>query len=128
MWSFAPQITIPIFNSGSLKAKVRVSEVDRDIAVATYEKGIQQAFAEVSNALTLRQTLVSQLDAQEALVKALDATYRLYDARYKAGLDGYLGVLVAQQALIAAQQALVNVRLSEQANLVTLYKVLGGGV
>ena len=128
MWSFAPQITIPIFNSGSLKAKVKISEVDRDIAVATYEKGIQQAFAEVSNALTLRQTLVNQRDAQEALVKALEATYRLYDARYKAGLDGYLGVLVAQQALIAAQQTLVNVRLSEQANLVTLYKVLGGGV
>jgi outer membrane protein, multidrug efflux system len=128
LWSFAPQITIPIFNSGALKAKVKISELDRDIAVATYEKGIQQAFAEVSNALTLRQTLVNQLDAQEALVKALEATYRLYDARYKAGLDGYLGVLVAQQALIAAQQTLVNVRLSEQANLVTLYKVLGGGV
>jgi outer membrane protein TolC len=128
MWTFAPQIMQPIFNSGSLKARVRVSELDREIAVAGYEKGIQVAFAEVSNALTYRQTLVSQREAQEALVTALEATYRLYDARFKAGLDGYLGVLVAQQALISAQQALVGVRLSEQANLVTLYKVLGGGV
>ena len=128
MWSFVPQITQPIFNSGALKAKVRVSELERDMAVATYEKGIQVAFAEVSNALTLRQTLVSQREAQEALVQALEATYRLYDARFRAGLDGYLGVLVAQQAFISAQKALVGVRLSEQANLVTLYKVLGGGV
>ncbi len=128
MWSFAPQIMQPIFNSGALKARVRVSELEREMAVAGYEKGIQVAFAEVSNALTLRQTLVNQRAAQEALVKALEATYRLYDARFKAGIDGYLGVLVAQQAFISAQKALVGVRLSEQANLVTLYKVLGGGV
>jgi multidrug efflux system outer membrane protein len=43
-------------------------------------------------------------------------------------MDGYLGVLVAQRTLFSAQQALVAVRLAEQANLVTLYKVLGGGV
>ena len=128
MWSFAPQITQPLFNAGSTRARLEASKVDREIAVARYEKAIQQAFAEVSNALTLRQTLVSQREAQEALVVSLEATYRLSDARYKAGLDGYLGVLVAQRSLFAAQQALVAVRLAEQANLVTLYKVLGGGV
>ena len=128
LWSFAPQIVQPIFNAGATKGKVKVSMVDREIAVARYEKGIQQAFAEVSNALTLRQTLVSQREAQEALVTALDETYRLSDARYKAGIDGYLGVLVAQRALFVAQQGLVSVRFAEQANLVTLYKVLGGGV
>ncbi len=127
-WSFVPQITQPIFNSGALKARVRVTELDREMAVAGYEKGIQQAFAEVANALTLRQTLVSQRQAQEALVQALEETFRLYEARYRAGLDGYLGVLVAQQALFSAQQALVGVRLAERTNLVTLYKVLGGGV
>jgi multidrug efflux system outer membrane protein len=128
MWSFAPQIMQPIFNSGALKSRVKVTELEREMAVAGYEKGIQLAFAEVSNALTLRKTLVDQRAAQEALVKSLEATYRLYDARFKAGIDGYLGVLVAQQAFISAQKALVGVRLSEQANLVTLYKVLGGGV
>ena len=128
LWSFAPQIVQPIFNAGATKAKVKVSMVDREIAVARYEKGIQQAFAEVSNALTLRQTLVSQREAQEALVTALDETYRLSEARYKAGIDGYLGVLVAQRALFVAQQGLVSVRFAEQANLVPLYKVLGGGV
>lgn len=127
-WSFAPQIAQSLFNAGATRAKVRVSQLDREMAVARYEKGIQQAFAEVSNALALRQTIVRQREAQDALVVSLEETLRLSDARYKAGIDGYLGVLVAQRALIVAQQTLVSVRLAEQANLVTLYKVLGGGV
>jgi multidrug efflux system outer membrane protein len=127
-WSFAPQILAPLFASGSLIANLKVSEVDRSIAVAQYEKAIQVAFAEVSDALTLRTTLVAQREAQEALVVALDETLRLSDARYQAGIDGYLGVLVAQQALFNAQKGEVSVRLAEQANLVILYKVLGGGV
>jgi multidrug efflux system outer membrane protein len=127
-WSFAPQILAPLFASGSLIANLKVSEVDRSIAVAQYEKAIQVAFAEASDALTLRTTLVAQREAQEALVAALDETLRLSDARYQAGLDSYLGVLVAQQALFNAQKGEVSLRLAEQANLVVLYKVLGGGV
>jgi len=127
-WSFAPQITAPIFTGGARIANLKAAKVDRKIAVAQYEKAIQQAFGEVASALTLRTTLLGQKDAQESLVRALADTYRLSDARYKAGIDSYLGVLVAQRALIGAQQALVGVRLAEQANLVTLYKVLGGGV
>ncbi|MGZ6987917.1 MAG: efflux transporter outer membrane subunit, partial [Thermoanaerobaculia bacterium] len=127
-WSFVPQIVAPLFASGSLLANLKVSEVDREIAVAQYEKAIQGAFAEVSDALILRTTLVAQREAQAALVVALDETWRLYDARYQAGIDSYLGVLVAQQALFNAQKGEVSVRLAEQANLVTLYKVLGGGV
>ena len=126
-WSFTPQIVAPLFVGGALKANVRAAQVDREIAVAQYEKAIQIAFGEVSDALTLRSTLVAQRDAQEALVQALQETQRLSDARYKAGIDGYLGVLVAQRSLLAAQQGLIGVRLAEQANLITLYKALGGG-
>jgi len=128
VWSFAPQIVSPLFASGSLFANLKVSKVDREIAVATYEKAIQTAFAEVNDALTLRATLVAQREAQDALVTALRETLRLSDARYKGGIDAYLPVLVAQQSLFSAQRAAVGVRFAEQANLVTLYKVLGGGV
>ncbi len=127
-WSFVPQIIAPLFASGSLIANLKVSKLDREIAVAQYEKAIQVAFAEVSDALTLRTTLVAQREAQEALVVALDQTWRLYDARYQAGIDSYLGVLVAQQALFNAQKGEVSLRLAEQANLVLLFKALGGGV
>ncbi len=126
-WTFAPSIVAPIFAGGSLRANLRATEVEREIAVAEYEKAIQTAFAEVGDALTLRKTLAERRDAEEALVRALEAAFRLSDARYRGGLDGYLGVLIAQRSLFAAQQALVGARLAEQANLVTLYKVLGGG-
>ena len=127
-WTFIGQALAPIFASGSLKANLEAAKLDREIALARYEKAIQAAFSEVSDGLMLRSTLVEQRGAQEALVRALEETHRLSDARYKAGLDGYLGVLVAERALLVARQGLVGVRLAEQANLVTLYEALGGGV
>lgn len=126
-WAFAPQISLPIFDAGSRDARYRVAEADRDIAVAMYEKAIQTAFREVSDALSLRATLIEQQKAQEALVQTLEETYRLSEARYKGGIDSYLGVLVAQRALYAAQQQLTATRLARLTNQAVLYKVLGGG-
>jgi len=126
-WSFAARLVTPIFMSGAAIANLKAAKVDREIAVARYEKAIQVAFSEVGDSLALRSTLVEQRDAQEALVRALEETYRLSDARYKAGLDGYLGVLVAERSLLVARHALVGVRLAEQTNMVTLYEALGGG-
>ncbi|MCC6130444.1 MAG: efflux transporter outer membrane subunit [Acidobacteria bacterium] len=127
-WSFAPQIVAPLFASGALLANLKAARIDREIAVAQYEKAIQTAFAEVNDALALRITLVAQREAQDALVKALAETARLSEARYRAGMDSYLGVIVAQRAHYDAQRAQVAVRLAEEANLVLLYKALGGGV
>jgi len=126
-WSFTPQLTLPIFDTGARKASLKVAQVTRDVAVADYEKSIQTAFREVSDALTLRTRLMEQEDAQHLLVNTLDETYRLSDARYKAGIDSYLSVLVAQRSLYGAQQVLVSLRVARLGNLVTLYKVLGGG-
>jgi multidrug efflux system outer membrane protein len=127
-WTFVPQIAAPLFTGGYNKANLDAAKVDRAIAVAQYERAIQGAFAEVSSGLILRTTLVAQREAEQALVDALSEANRLADARYKAGIDSYLAVLVAQRSQFAGQQALINVRFAEQANLVTLYKVLGGGV
>jgi multidrug efflux system outer membrane protein len=126
-WNFYPQITAPIFDAGARRANLKAAKVDRDLAVAEYEKTIQSGFREVSDSLTLRSRLVEQQQAQQALVTALDETYQLSQARYKAGIDSYLSVLVAQRSLYGAQQTLVSVRLARQSNLVNLYKVLGGG-
>lgn len=126
-WNFAPQVVTPIFDAGARRANLKVSETDRDTATANYEKTIQSAFREVSDSLNLRTRLMEQQQAQEALVAALDETYRLSQARYKAGIDSYLSVLVAQRSLYGAQQGLIGIRLARLGNLVTLYKVLGGG-
>jgi multidrug efflux system outer membrane protein len=68
-----------------------------------------------------------QLTAQQSLVNATAETYRLSDARYKSGIDSYLPLLDAQRSLYIAQQVLITLRLVKLTNLVTLYKVLGGG-
>jgi len=126
-WNFAPNLLAPIFDAGSRKASLKVAQVERDLAVAEYEKAIQTAFREVSDSLTLRTKLLEQQRAQQDLVSTLEETYRLSEARYKAGIDSYLSVLVAQRSLYRARQVLVSLRLARLGNLVTLYKVLGGG-
>jgi outer membrane protein, multidrug efflux system len=127
-WSFSPQVSIPIFAGGANVANLQATKLARDTAVAQYEKAIQTAFQEVSDALVARSTLDEQLAAQQALVTASDVAYRLSDMRYRGGIDSYTTVLVAQVSLYTAQQQLQTVRLLRLQNLVTLYKVLGGGL
>ena len=127
VWSFIPQINIPIFQGGRLRAALGMAQADRDIALAQYEKAIQNGFREVADALALSATLAEQVDASQALLEAATNAERLAQARYDAGLDSNLVRLDAQRTLYAAQQQVVAVRMAEQANRVTLYKVLGGG-
>jgi len=125
-WSFTPQIVMPIFDT-RLWAALRGVKTEREIALAQYEKAIQAAFRETADALAKRGTVEDQLAAQESLVQASANSYRLTNARYEKGIDSYLSVLDAQRSLYSAQTGLIMLRLSKLTNLVTLYKVLGGG-
>lgn len=127
VWSFAPSVSLPVFNGGANRANLEVAKVNRDIGVAQYEKTIQSAFREVADALAQRGTVDERLNAQQQLVEASDKSYRIYEARYKNGADTFQNALIAQRSLYAAQQGLITVRLAEQTSRVTLYKVLGGG-
>jgi len=127
VYRVAPQITLPIFNAGSNRANLKVAVVDRDIAVARYEKAIQTAFREVANALALQGTIIDQVAAQQSLTDATGESYRLSQARYQGGVTSYLNVLDSQRSFYGAQQGLISVNLTRLSNLVTLYKVLGGG-
>jgi multidrug efflux system outer membrane protein len=126
-WSFVPQVSIPIFQGGRLRAGRQVAEADRAIAVAEYERAIQVGFREVSDALALTRTLARQREAQEALAAAARRAYELSQARHESGRDSYLVLLDSQRVWYAAQQGLIVTRLAEQANRVALYRVLGGG-
>jgi multidrug efflux system outer membrane protein len=128
VWTFSPDISLPIFAGGANVANLQATQLARDTAVAQYEKAIQTAFREVADALVARGTLDEQLAAQQALVTASAAAYRLADMRYRGGVDSYLNALVAQVSLYGAQQQLQTVRLLRLQNLVTLYKALGGGL
>ena len=126
-WTFLPQISLPIFEGGRNLANLRVSETDKKIAVADYEKAIQSAFREVSDALIGRISLAGQLEAQKSLVFATSETYRLSTERYNQGVDSYLTVLDSQRSMYTSQLDLISVRVAREQNIITLYKVLGGG-
>ena len=128
VWSLGPSLDIPLWDWGTRKANVNISKIDQQIALSDYEKSIQSAFSEVNDALATRQNIGDRLMAQRRLVEATNTTYKLSNARFRAGIDSFLTVLDAQRSSYAAEQGLL---LLEQANLnnqVELYKTLGGGV
>ncbi|MFA5138371.1 MAG: efflux transporter outer membrane subunit [Elusimicrobiota bacterium] len=126
VWSYAPQIVMPIFDARTWSA-LKASKVQQQIILTQYEKAIQTAFREVADTLAVRGTVDQQVSAQQSLVDAVAETYRLSKSRYDKDIDSYLGVLDAQRSLYAAQQGLVYLRLAKIANSVQLYAVLGGG-
>lgn len=125
-WSFVPTLTLPIFNAGKLSASLSMAETARDIQVATYEKTVQTAFQEVSDALSVRRSLTERMAAQRAEVDAYATSLRLSMERYRSGADSYLSVLDSQRSLYVGQTALIALQLTEQSNRIALFKVLGG--
>ncbi|WP_368621035.1 efflux transporter outer membrane subunit [Paraburkholderia sp. BR13444] len=126
-WSFAPSITLPIFEGGQNMANLDLANIEKNVQIATYEKAIQTAFREVADGLAARGTYDEQIAALERDVAAEQRRLDLSTLRYKNGVDSYLSVLTAQTALYVAQQALVTARMERLQNLVTLYQALGGG-
>ncbi|MDD5029263.1 MAG: efflux transporter outer membrane subunit [Rhodoferax sp.] len=125
-WTLAPQLVLPIFDSGRNQANLEASQVGRDIAVAQYQKAIQSAFREVADTLASRATLTRQLDAQQALLAAETARHGLTRLRLDNGVASQLDWLDAQRSLFAAQQGSVLTRLAVLQNQITLFKALGG--
>jgi outer membrane protein, multidrug efflux system len=126
-WSFAPQLTLPIFTAGQTAANLDLAKVEKNIQVAQYEKTIQTAFREVADALAARGTYGDQLKAQQELVAATADSLQLSQMRFKAGVDSYLPVLDAERSLYAAQQTLLGLKQAQLTQHATLYKALGGG-
>jgi multidrug efflux system outer membrane protein len=126
-WTFAPSVVLPIFDYGRNTANLGSARAGRDIAVAQYERSIQIAFREVSDALAGQATFAEQLRAQRAVAQAEADRFNLSDLRYRNGAASYLDLLDAQRSLFTAQQQAVQANLQRLQNQVTLYRVLGGG-
>jgi len=126
-WSLVPQVTQPIFTAGRLKSNVRLAEAQQQHALIQYQKTIQTAFTEVSDALIAHQRVRESREKQEALVFALQDRLQLAYARYRGGVDTQLNALDADRDLFNGQLNLAQIRLQEQLSVVQLYKALGGG-
>lgn len=126
-WSLVPQVTQPIFTAGRIKSGVRLTQAERDHALVQYEKVIQTAFTEVSDALIAHQRMRESREKQELLANALEDRLRLAYLRYRGGVDTQLNALDADRDLFTAQLTLGQLRLEEVLSVVQLYKALGGG-
>lgn len=126
-WSFAPQLTLPLFDAGRNRANLDLAEARRDIAVAQYEKTVQAAFREVLDALSGLEWLARQLQYQEQNLAAQNERARLAKLRYDNGSTNYLDVLDAQRELLNAEQQRAQTRRALLASRINLYAALGGG-
>ncbi|WP_413737001.1 efflux transporter outer membrane subunit [Sodalis sp. RH21] len=126
-WSFVPALTLPIFDGGANQANLAIADTAEKIAVANYEKAIQQAFKEVSDALDGQATYREELTARARDTAANQQNYDISSLRYRQGVDNFLNVLVAQRSLYASQQTQISTQLGLLNQQITLYKVLGGG-
>jgi multidrug efflux system outer membrane protein len=127
VWSFAPQVTVPIFTGGQNMADLDAAKITKRIDVADYEKAIQTAFREVADALVGVNSYALQIDEETALVTAQQHRYDLATVRYRQGEDTYLNALTAQQDLFSAQQGLLQAQYNKLASQISLYQALGGG-
>ncbi|MBB3912493.1 efflux transporter outer membrane subunit [Sphingomonas desiccabilis] len=125
-YSAGPSVAYPIFQAGAARANVRLTEAQREGLLAEYERTIQIAFREVSDALARQGTIGEQLRATEAQTAAAEDTFTLTEARYRGGIDTFLASLDAQRSLYQSQRTLVQTRLVAASNRVTLYRTLGG--
>jgi NodT family efflux transporter outer membrane factor (OMF) lipoprotein len=126
-WLFVPQVTQPIFTAGRLKSGVKLAKAERDSALVQYERSIQTAFSDVSNALIAHQRTREARVEQERLVFALRDRKELAYTRYHGGVDTLLTALDADRDLFSAELNLAQIHLSELLSVVQLYKALGGG-
>lgn len=128
VWSFAPQITVPLFQGGRLRSELRLAEVRKSSAVVEYERVIQSAFREVADGLAGSETYDRQINAQVRVVASAERRVALSNLRYRAGVEGRLELLDSQRQLYGAQQALLDLRRDELGNAIAMYRALGGGL
>ncbi len=126
-WSFAPSISLPIFDAGRRRDNLALADTRRGIALAQYEKVAQSAFRDVSDALSARRWLTEQTAIAQTALATQTERARLSQMRFDNGAAAYLDVLDAQRDLLAAQQQLVQTRYALLSSRVSLYAALGGG-
>ncbi|HVM23728.1 MAG TPA: efflux transporter outer membrane subunit [Sphingomicrobium sp.] len=125
-WSAGGNAAYTIFQGGAGQANVRLTEAQRNAALANYQGAVQTAFREVADALARRATMDEQLAATERRRAASADVALLEEARYRAGIASYLSLLDAQRSYYAVQRVLVQTRLTAARNRVAIYQAVGG--
>ena len=127
LWSIGLSASQTLFDAGKTRANVRIATADYSAAVATYRQTVLSAMEEVENGITGLATLDQAVTHADASVKSAEEAFDIATSRYKGGVDTYLEMITAQQALLSNQRQAVQVRGQQFATAVYLVKALGGG-
>lgn len=125
-WNFQPMLSLPLFDAGRSEGNVDLAKAREVVAVAEYERVIQQACREVADLLSAREHYTKQLAAQQANQDAQQQRLKLVEARFNAGVSNHLEVLDAQRECYAAEQTTLQVRRAALVANTQLYKALAG--
>ena len=128
VWNFIPTVNLPIFEGGRNFANLKYSKTNKEIAVAKYEKAIQNSFREMLDQLADYKNLQNQTFNQESLTQAKISSYQIVNSLYEAGIKSLPEVLEAESQMILANQANVELKKEKLSNLVQIYKTMGGGL
>lgn len=126
-WSFAPSLSLPLFDAGRNRANLDLAEVRKNLAVVQYEQTVQNAFRDVADALSAQHWTLQQVDVQQRALATQRERARLSRLSYDHGASSFLEVLDAERDLISAEQQLVQTRRVLLSSRVALYAALGGG-
>ena len=127
-WSFGPAISLPIFDWGAREANLALAQALEVEQVANYDRTVQGAFREVSDALAGRRWLAEQVATLERAVIAQERIAHIARLRYREGVANYLEVLDAERNLFNARQELLATERALLQNRATLFVALGGGI
>lgn len=126
-WSFTPQINMPIFAGGKNLYNLKLADLRKKVEIAQYEKAIQTAFREVSDQLAERDAIVNQFESFDKILKSRKKANDISEVKHQVGISSALNVVDAKIALFAAEQNQASAKKEYIANLISLYKVMGGG-
>lgn len=126
-WNFVPQVSLPIFTGGRNTAQLKVAKLRKKKSIARYERAIQVAFKEVSDALISNEKFSEVLKTRKDLMDTSREAYDLSRLRYLEGVDNYLIELDSRRSLYLAELGLIEGQLQYLSNLSYLYRSLGGG-
>jgi multidrug efflux system outer membrane protein len=126
-WSAGAELSQPLLNPQRSLYQLDLADAQKRQALLQYQKNVQTAFQEVSDALIARQQDAEVQTAQEAQVDAQRRANTIALARYRVGYASYFNVIDADRDLFNAELSLSTARLNTLLSVVQLYRALGGG-
>ncbi|MDX2083254.1 MAG: TolC family protein [Rickettsiales bacterium] len=126
-WTFTPQINLPIFSGGRNIANLDIANARKKIQIVQYEQVIQNAFRETLDQLAERQSVTNQLQSYDKIFAARKKSYEISENKHSQGISSALDVLDTKLTFLSAKQSQLVTKKEYIANLIALYKVMGGG-